>query len=495
MSAVRETIPDASRGRPFPTSYRRAATHAPSPGAESGWSSEAVAGSSVRIVPVPCTMNITSPPNRTGGAIGAGRLVALTFAVVAPATSVFLAYGAAYRTAGDGVVIAYAAAAGINLLVMMCYAEVGSVHPEAGGDYALAARALGPRAGSVFAACFAFKGAALPAVLVLASAAYLHGVLPEVPEAGAAAAMLVVILGVSLAPIAWSSVVAAAMVVMEAAALAVFAAAAAPAAHRAPEVLLGPVASGGELGWLSWAGVLLAAGPALYGLNGAQACLYFSEDSRGAPRTFGRTIMGVAVTTVAVELVMVALATLAVPTHALGASVPLLVVMRTVAGSKAVGRFLVLGVAVALFDAALATTMSYGRVYHAMARDGQWPEPLNRWFRGTAKDGAPRGPFWMMAACNLGMLAVTGLNDLVALLGALVWLMYLGIAGAALVTRRRVARPPYRMPLWPAPPLAAMGALLFLAPYLGRSELAVTGAVVALGLVWSFARPTGAGGG
>ena len=54
--------------------------------------------------------------------LGLGRLIGVTFAVIAPASSVFLTYSTAYRIAGPTLIFSYAAGALLNLAVMFCYA-------------------------------------------------------------------------------------------------------------------------------------------------------------------------------------------------------------------------------------------------------------------------------------------------------------------------------------------------------------------------------------
>jgi amino acid transporter len=420
--------------------------------------------------------------------IGPGRLILLTFALVAPATSVWLAFGAAYRSAGTGIVLSYGLAGLVNILVMLCYAEVGSLYPEAGGDYALARQALGPRIGAVYALVFAVKGAILPAVLCLGAAAYLHDAWPTIGVGTGAAALLAAAVALGLMTLTLSSAVMAVMVGVEGVAfLALLAVTltALPGPSAFSPASLVALPSG------RWPAVLGGAVPALYAYNGPQAVLYYSEETRAAPRTFGRLIITVALSTVAVEGLGVLLAALAVGHRPELRQVPL-PLLALVTGSDRWGRLVLTATGVALFDAAAATLMAYARVLYAVARDGLWPEPLNRRLGHVSTHGVPAFTVACLGLLNFGALRLSTLNNWVVLLGALVLLLYAGIAGAALTTRLR-AHPPYRMPFWPVPPLAvllAIGVLLRVIPPVQRTVLA---AVTAAGLLWSFTRRNGGG--
>lgn len=133
------------------------------------------------------------------------RLVALTFAVIAPSASVFLTYGSAYARAGKGLVIGYGLAATLNILTMLAYAELGSAFPRAGGDYSLAANALGRKAANFYTIFFAFKGMIIPALLSLTAASYLHMLTPTWPVSWLGALCLALFIGVSFLKITTSS--------------------------------------------------------------------------------------------------------------------------------------------------------------------------------------------------------------------------------------------------------------------------------------------------
>lgn len=424
--------------------------------------------------------------------IGLGRLIGLTFAVIAPASSVFLTFGTAFQDAGTGIVLGYAAGSLLNLTMMLCYAEVGSRYPEAGGDYALAARALGRRVGSIYTVLFLVKGMAIPGLLALSTATYLHELWPSLPTMGLAFAIFSLHLLLASLELRTSSLVVNAMVAIEFFVFVLFMASGLHALHQPLQVLWHPIresAPGVRLpvpreAWLA------AATAALYGLNGPQSCLYYSEETRTAPRQLGRTILGTAVATILVELAAVVVGTLALPTLVMGhQSLPLAGVVEANLGGTW-GRTLLLGgISIALFDTGLATTMSYGRIFFAIARDHQWPGALNRLAGALSRRGTPVGALVLLGAANFLMLALSGIHFLVTLGGTVLIVVYLGIALASLRTRIGQSPAPYAMPLWPLAPLAALAGLGLVLAQLARFQIIVTGLIVLLGVFWWWLTP------
>ena len=425
--------------------------------------------------------------------LGLWRLVGITFAVIAPASSVFLTYGTAYGEAGTGVVLAYILAGTLNVLMMLCYAEVGSRHPEAGGDYALAARVLGRRAGSVYTALFALKGMAIPALVALSTASYFHEFDAHVPAGEAAVIIFILYILLAALDIRASSLVVNVMVGVEVLVFGLFLVAGITHLHQPLQVFWHPVmARRGGLTPVS-SGTWIAAGiAALYALNGPQACLYYSEETRVAPRQIGRTILAASLATVGVELVAVSLATLALPavTPTAGAHT----IARMAFGGPGAGwvhLLVVAGITMALFDTGLATTMSYSRIFYAIARDRQFPGRLNDICGYVSRRGVPLGALMCLGIVNMAAVLTATVDFLVGLGGTVLIIIYGGIAIASLADRLRESRTPYPMPAWPLPPLIALAGLGLLVIHVDAVRLAVTLLVVLAGLAWFRMAPRG----
>jgi amino acid transporter len=421
--------------------------------------------------------------------IGLFGLIGVTFAVIAPVSSVFLTYGTGFQLAGTGIVAGYVVGALLNLAIMGCYGEVGSQYPEAGGDYALAARALGRRTGSVYAVLLLVKGMVVPALLSLSTAAYLHTLAPGLAATPTAVGLLLLALLLSALDLRTSSLLVTLMVGVELTVFLLFIGVGVTHLQQPLAVLWHPVVNTpGGLARVPSGAWLGAATAALYGLNGPQATLYYSEETRARPDQFGRTILGSAVATVLIELSAVVVATLALPSlspHAVG--LPLARVME--AGLRPTTRRMILGgITLALFDTELATTMSYARIFYAIARDRQWPGPLNRACLSLSRRGVPWGALVTLGSLNLAVTMASAVPILVTLSGTILIVVYLGIALSSLLTRL-TRRPPWAMPAWPLPPLVALVGLGMVLAQVRVNEIRLTALIVGLGVLWALLAP------
>lgn len=423
------------------------------------------------------------------------QAVALALAATSPTASVFLTYGSAWKVAGSGLVLGYAIGIVLVLAIALTYAEGASAFPfTAGGDYSIVAQAFGPRIGSIYTSLFMFKGIVIPSVLSIATAAYLRAIFPSLPVTLTAVMVLLLILVFAFEGIRVSGIVATIMVLIESLVLVGFMVIAVTHIHQSPAILIHPVlahAHGHVFQAATASGIIASVVSALFAYNGWEASLYFSEETHTSPKRVGQTVIINIAIIAGLEFVAIGLATLALPDlGAVNGSLPLTVVVRDAVGS--IGAIAILGgVVVAQFDSALASTLTYGRIYYAIARDEQWPAIVNRFFLKINRYEVPYGPFVILGIINLAICLFSSLTSLVVFTGSLLMVLYLGVAVSSFVTRRH-HNPAYRMPLWPVPALIAIvGILIVFSQESLISVLVVVGMVV-IGIVWSlFTRVSG----
>lgn len=420
------------------------------------------------------------------------QAVALALAATSPTASVFLTYGSAWQVAGTGLVLGYAIGIVLVIGIALTYAEGASAYPyTAGGDYSIVAQALGPRIGSVYTSLFMFKGIVIPSVLSIATAAYLKAIFPSIPVTLTAVIVLLIILFFAFEGIRMSGAVATAMVIVESAVLIGFMVISATHIHQSPAILIHPIMAnthGHGFRAATAAGIIASVVSALFAYNGWEASLYFSEETHTDPKRVGQTVMiNIAVIT-GLELVAIALATLALPAlHQVGGSLPLTLVVRDAVGS--IGAMAILGgVVIAQFDSALASTLTYGRIYYAIARDGQWPAPINRFFLKLNRHEVPYGPFVILGMINLAICLMSSLTSLVIFTGSLLMVLYLGVAISSFITHRH-HQPAYRMWLWPLPALVAIIGILIVFSQESLTSIFIVLGMVAMGIVWSLFAP------
>ncbi|MCY0880002.1 MAG: APC family permease [Firmicutes bacterium] len=437
-------------------------------------------------------------PKRLPPKLNTFQAVALALAATSPTASVFLTYGSAWQVAGTGLVLGYAIGIILVFGIAMTYAEGASAYPyTAGGDYSIVSQALGPRIGSIYTSLFLFKGIVIPSVLSLATAAYLQAIFPAIPLTWTAVAVLVVILIFAFEGIRISGWVATAMVILESVVLLGFMVIAALHIHQSLAVLVHPVmmrAGGHALVGATAAGILASVVSALFAYNGWEASLYFSEETHTNPRGVGQTVMVNIALIAGMEFLAILLATLALPDlRHVSTTLPLTSVVKDAIGAAGAVAILA-GVVVAQFDSALASTLTYGRIYYAIARDHQWPPAINGFFLRLNRHDVPYGPFVVLGVINLAICLVSQLTSLVIFTGSLLMVLYLGVAVSSFVTHRR-DRPAYRMWAWPVPALVAIIGILLVFSQESVTSLMVVAGMVALGLLWSLVpkggKPTG----
>ncbi|OIV35935.1 amino acid permease [Mangrovactinospora gilvigrisea] len=394
------------------------------------------------------------------------NVLAIAVAAISPTTSVFLVYGSGLASAGTGVVWAFVIGAAIALAMALCYAEVGSVFPSAGGAYTIVRRALGSVLGGATGILFLVLGLTSTASILVASATYLDSLVGGgLPVGWVALGMMALVTALSVGRITPASWVAAAMLALEIAVILVFTVVAFAHASGSSQVrpFTGPLVPTGHGSALTavGAGALLAAVvPALFAFNGYDWPLYFSEESSGARRALPRAVVLAAVIAVVVEVLAVIAATLAI--HDLPGTVansaPLSLIAHQVMG-RAGADVLIAGVVIAMFDTGLAANLGYARIYYAVGRDGLLPGPVARFFGHVLPGSKVPGYAFAFLFVGNGVLCVfTSLSNLITFTGVVIATIYLLVAVSSIVSRvrDRGLAGTFRMPLWPLPPLVAI---------------------------------------
>ena len=93
---------------------------------------------------------------RASTSIGIGAMVG---------AGIFVLSGVAAGKAGPAVIVLFMLAAILEILLGLCYAELSSRYPRAGGSYEFVRETMGPLLGTVIG--WAYWGAWLPAVSLL----------------------------------------------------------------------------------------------------------------------------------------------------------------------------------------------------------------------------------------------------------------------------------------------------------------------------------------
>jgi amino acid transporter len=431
-------------------------------------------------------------------ALGVLGNIAITLSAVTPASSVFIIIPFIILTAGTGAFLALVFAAVIGVFMAFCWGELSAAFPIAGGDYALVwhsfkgpwARLGAPLSFATFALMLN-SVAFIPAVIALGTAQYVGAVVSLDPRmAGAAVCLVAAVIGILR--IRTNAVVTGIFLVIELVALLVVTVLGLANFHadRVGQLFGGWVVGNASSGLdpIALGIILTATATGVFAYNGYSNAVNFAEETRGSSRHIAVAILWSLVITVAAELIPTTAVLLGAPDLAKVTTdaAPMTYFLEATANDT-ITTVVSLGIALAIFNATLAIILEFGRILYSSARDRAWPGPVNGWL-GSVHPSF-RSPWIATAVVGVvgAILCLTvDLNTLITLTGASLVADYALISLAALVGRQTgaTAGSPYRMPLWPLPPILALAALVYVTTQQTSTALIVTGGTILVGLIY-----------
>jgi amino acid transporter len=233
----------------------------------------------------------------------------------------------------------------------------------------------------------------------------------------------------------------------------------------------------------------------LFSVNGYDSAINFSEETEGSASSVGKAVVLAALIGITFELIPfigVSLGAADLPAF-LHSSTPLTDVVRSSFGHTAVD-IVTWGAILAIFNASLAITLQFARVVYSSGRDKAWPLPISN----ALSYVHPRFKMPWVATMFVGVLgailcAQSSLISVVTFTSVLIIILYALIAISALVSRvrQRELERPFRMFLWPVPPIIALvGVGLAISQQKG-SDLIICAAIFVGGTIYyvGFLRP------
>ena len=388
--------------------------------------------------------------------------ILITLSAVTPASSVFIIVPAVINGIGGASALAFGIGALVGVFVALCYAELSSAFPVTGGEYAFVARTLGKPWG------FALF------MLTLISGILIIGV--------------IACLGIRTN--AWVTGV---FLVLEIAALVVLTVVGFLHVTQPISTLWTPTTSGpGGVLVPAAAGLVLSyTATALFAFNGYGAAVYYAEETKKARSTIGRAILWSLAIAVAAEIIP--LIAVLLGTSDLAALVASPTPMNEFLLDRAgpvLNTVVSVAIALAIINAVLAIILQIGRLLFSAARDGSWPDVINRPLAAVH----PRLRTPMAATVVIGVLSALCLwlvpfDALLVATSAGIVITYLMVGIAALVGRinHTTDSAEYRMRLWPAAPVLMIVAtvVIFVMNLLASwVPVAVAVGMFAIGLVY-----------
>ena len=363
----------------------------------------------------------------------------------------------------------------VTLIGALCYAELGSAYPNAGGEYHFLSRAYG-RAVSVL---FAWARGTVIQTGAIAAVAFVYGeyastLVPLGADGVAIHAAIAVVLftGINLIGTLQGKVAQYIFTVLDVAAIALLIVAGLIIGSQAG--LTAPPPAGSASG-MSWGGIGLAMVFVLLTYGGWNEAAYLSGEMRDVQRNLARALL-ISIGFVVIVYTLVNLAYLS----ALGldglakSDVPAAAVMRRAFGDTGalVLTVFICGAALSTLN---ATIFTGGRVYFALGRDLAGLGGLGVW---SARGENPANAFLLQGAIALALVLLgsfnrNGFQTMVDYTAPVFWFFMLLVALALFVLRwREPERPrPYRVPLYPLTPVL----FVLTCAYMLHSSIAYTG--------------------
>ncbi|HEX5878848.1 MAG TPA: APC family permease [Actinomycetota bacterium] len=418
----------------------------------------------------------------------------ITLAVIGPAASVFAIGSVALRQQGSGAFLAFLLAALISGCLAVAWAELGVLYPTAGGVYGIVARVLGRRAGFLALTLQLALFVIVPSAFALAAGQSVAALWPAISPRTGALVLLAAATALAVVGIRFNAAVTATFLALELAIILVVSVLGfANADWSLAGTLLDPrvYAADGSAVPTSLrtllAGVVLGLG-AYAGYGGA---VIFSEETRGPRRGIARAVLGALGVAVVAELLALAAALVGAPSQAQLTTepAPMSYLVRSLGGDRLV-TIVTLALVATFFNILLAVLLEYARILYSSGRDRTWPAPLSRALGRIH----PRTRTPVVASLSVGgaALAVTAVTDYAAAVtfaSLTVVVTFALIALSALASRLR--QPgldrPYRMPLWPLPPLVALAGVAVTVVLQTGRDLAIVAAILAAGALYEAA--------
>ena len=379
----------------------------------------------------------------------------------------------------EAVYIGLWCAGGLVMLVgALCYAELGSAYPGAGGEYLYLTRAWGRRVGLMFAwaRCSVIQTGAI-AVVAFIYGDYAQRLLPlgSLGPAVHAAISVVVLTGLNMIGTRYSKRLQWVFTVLTLIALAAVLIASLTASGGESVIAASPAPLSGNTAGLLGMGMVFV----LLTYGGWNEAAYLSGELRDPARNMSRVLLiGTAVVTGAYVLTNIALLEIfglqgLRDTPALGAEV-----MQLAAGPYA-AALLSLTICATALSTINGTIITGARVYYALGRDVPRLQALAGW---SARNETPVSALVVQGVITLALVALgafsqNSVQTMVAYTAPVFWLFMMLVAASVWRLRRLDPdRPrPFRVPLFPLPPLllalTCAGLVVSSAMYAGAGAL------------------------
>jgi amino acid transporter len=194
---------------------------------------------------------------------------------------------------------------------------------------------------------------------------------------------------------------------------------------------------------------------------------------------------------VVAELLAISAALVGAPSQAqlTTAPAPMSYLVRSLGGDRLV-TIVTLALVATFFNIVLGVLLEYARTLYSSGRDRAWPMPVSRALgRIHSRTRTPVVASLTIGAAALTLTAVSDYAAAVTFASLTVVVTFALIALSALVSRLRQPHltRPYRMPLWPGPPVVALAGVAVTVVLQTGRDLAIVAGILAAGMLYDAA--------
>lgn len=389
------------------------------------------------------------------------QTVGLALSDITPTASFFVIAAMVYPKAGTGAFWTFLAAGIIAMAVAASMAELGSVYPIAGGLYSIVARVLGKPLGFLAMTDYVVQAIFLPAAIALGIGSYMTMLIPSVNANIWATILMLLVTAVAVFRVKTNANITGLFLALELVVIVVVAILGFVHPVNSLATLMHPhIMDTKGIHPISLSVMVSAVAVALFSFNGYDSAINFSEETNGTAKNVGRSVInaaGLGVLFQVVASIAVLLGVDSLPKF-FGSPLPIYYFVQSYLGT-ALANVIVVGVAIAVLNATLAIVLQFSRVIYSTARDQSWPGPINR-FLGSVHPRlkTPWGAVLFVGLLGTLLTLFGSVVSAITFTSVMIIFLYALIAIAALVNRIRMrgTQPPFKMWLWPLPPLVAL---------------------------------------
>jgi amino acid transporter len=325
---------------------------------------------------------------------------------------------------------------------------------------------------------------------------YIHALDPSLSTKWIAAGMMILVALIALLDVKMNAWMIGFFLAIELVVVVVLALAGFTHVHQSLSTFTHPhMANGTGIGVVGTSAIIAALATALFSVNGYDSAINFSEETEGSAGQIGKAVVLAASLGIIFQIIPFIGVILGADNLSsfLHSSTPLTDVVRSSFGHTAV-TVITYGAILAIFNASLAITLQFSRVVWSSGRDRAWPMPISRaleWVHPRMR--TPWVATMFVGICGAILCAQSSLISVVTFTAVLIIVLYALIAICCLVSRftQRQFKRPFKMPLWPVPPLIALAGVGIALSQQKGSDLIIVAAIIVGGAIYyvSFLRP------